>query len=74
MAGLPDDPTYYTLLAEAVQAVTNNEGWLTQAAGVTYPLTTAEQTSLVNQVVALTHQVDVLIKFAAGLLSDTGGT
>lgn len=65
---------WLALQSKAAAAVAANETFLANAATVTYPLSTAEQTALVNQVVALTRQVDALIRFALGELTDTGGT
>ncbi len=50
-----------TLQTRAKTALATNQTWLAAAANVTYPLTTAEQTSLVNHVVSLTRQVDAVV-------------
>lgn len=72
----------------ALDAEADNEAWITEAGGATYPLSTAEQTALVNQVVTLTQQIDglanqvltltqqcsALIRIAFGMLDTTSGT
>lgn len=63
-----------TLQQKANAALATNQTFLTNAATVTYPLTTTEQTALVNQVAALTRQVNALIYLTLQEFSSTTGT
>jgi hypothetical protein len=65
---------YLALYAKGQQALTANQTFIGNAAGVSGPLSAAQQTALVNQTVALTQQVDAIIRVLLGLLTDTGGT
>jgi hypothetical protein len=72
-AGTPA-ANYTTLASRAQAAIVNNVTFISTAATVTFPLTSAEQQALVNQVVALTKQVNALAKITLNLLTDTTGT
>jgi hypothetical protein len=70
--------TNTTNLANFTAAVVNafqaNQTFITNAASVTFPLSNANQQALVNQVVALTKQLDMIGRVVFGALSSTVGT
>lgn len=63
-----------TLQAKAVAAITNNIAWVTTASAFSYNLNRTEQQNLVNHVIALTRQVNALIKLQLGELTNRTGT
>jgi hypothetical protein len=62
------------LTAASSQAITNNVTYINNASQVAFPLSIAAQTLLLNQVVALTKQVDALIRITINQLNSTTGT
>lgn len=63
-----------TLQARAKSALATNGAWLTAAASASYPLTRTEQMSVVNHLMALTRQMDAVIKLILELVTTTTGT
>lgn len=63
-----------TMQTAATNALAANQTFITAAASVTFPLSNANQQALVNQVVALSKQVDALIRLSLNQTSSTAGT